>query len=161
MLKSAATNLRGIFLRTNDDNIVFNPIQRRFVIARLTNNGPRPEERLGRLDGLKWSSLSGTLLACEKLVNVFIILSPRYHRSPGGNPWNLYRKTVDAIQSQLPAALRHKLAFGATGAKDVVYMYVNYFVCRECLSFSIYRSQKTSKCSLPSEELMIRLLEAE
>ena len=108
-----------------------------------------------------WSSLSGTLLACEKLVNVFIILNPQYHRSPGGNPWTLYRKTVDAIQSQLPAVLRRKLAFGVMKEKDVIYTYVDYFTCCECLSFSTYRSQMTSERSLLMVELMIRLSEAE
>ena len=154
MIKSAATNLRSILLHMNDNNVVFHPIEQRFMVGRWMKDGPCPGECLGRLDGFDWSSLGRTLLTCEKLVNVFILINPQYHHNPGGNPWALYRKTVDAIQSQLPAVLRRKLAFGAMGKKDVIYMYVDRFVCRECLSFSTYRSQMTSECSLPTAKFM-------
>ena len=161
MLKSAATNLRGIFLHVNDDNIVFYPSHQRFMITHVAKDGRRPGERLGRLDKFNWSSLGATLLACKKLINVFVLLTPQGIHSYRGNRWILYRKTVDAIQSQLPATLRHKLAFGIVKGEDIVFMYENYFIRSGFLSFYIDRRQTTSESSIPSAELMKRLLEAE
>ena len=158
MIESAAAKLSGIFLYATDDNIIFHPDYQIFLVVHVMNDGPRPEERLGRLDRFNWSSLGVTLLACKKLVNVFILLN---RHSPGGNRWIFYRKTTDAIQSQFPATLRRKLAFGVINGQDVIYMYVGYFVCCGFPSSFIYRSHTNNESSLPWTELRHRLIEAE